>query len=65
MLGMLLAALGRPEAKAALDAYERFRSPDNSADLRIQCAADNVRCARDRELGHTIVMTAAPTIAAR
>ncbi|MGE0396414.1 MAG: tetratricopeptide repeat protein [Kofleriaceae bacterium] len=60
-----LAALGRPEAKAALDAYERFRSPDNSADLRIQCAADNVRCARDRELGHTIVMTATPKLAAR
>ncbi len=60
-----LAALGRPEAKAALDAYERFRSPDNSAELRIQCAADNVRCARDRELGHTILMTAAPTLAAR
>ncbi|MFN0248814.1 MAG: multiheme c-type cytochrome [Kofleriaceae bacterium] len=55
-----LAALGRPEAKAALDAFERFRSPDQSADLRIQCAADNVRCARDRELGHTIVMTQTP-----
>jgi tetratricopeptide (TPR) repeat protein len=60
-----LAALGRPEAKAALDAFERFRSPDNSADLRIQCAADNVRCARDRELGHIIVMTAVPKLAAR
>ncbi len=60
-----LAALGRPEAKAALDAYERFRSPDYSADLRIQCAADNVRCARDREQGHTIVMTAPHAVAAR
>ena len=60
-----LAALGRPEAKAALDAYERFRSPDNSAELRIQCAADNVRCARDREQGHTIVMTASHALAAR
>jgi hypothetical protein len=51
-----LAALGRPEAEAALAAYDRFRSPDNSAELRIQCAADSKRCARDRELGHTIVM---------
>jgi hypothetical protein len=51
-----LAALGRPEADAALAAYDRFRSPDNSAELRIQCAADSARCARDREQGHTIVM---------
>lgn len=51
-----LAALGRPEAAAALAAYDRFRSPDNSAELRIACAADSKRCARDRELGHTIVM---------
>jgi tetratricopeptide (TPR) repeat protein/nitrate/TMAO reductase-like tetraheme cytochrome c subunit len=61
-----LAALGHPLAKAALDSFERFRSPDQSADLRIQCAADNVRCARDRELGHTIVMTQTPPkVAAR
>ncbi|CAN5897456.1 hypothetical protein BH11MYX3_BH11MYX3_12490 [soil metagenome] len=51
-----LAALGRPEAAAALAAYDRFRSPDNSAELRIACAADSKRCARDRELGHTIYM---------
>jgi hypothetical protein len=51
-----LAALNRPEAAAALAAYDRFRSPDNSAELRIQCAADSKRCARDRELVHTIVL---------
>ena len=54
-----LAALKRPEAEAALAAYDRFRSPDNSAELRIQCAADSTRCARDRELVHTISLTPA------
>lgn len=45
-----LAALGRAsEAKLALAAFDRFRSPDQSAELRIQCAADSPRCARDRE----------------
>jgi predicted Zn-dependent protease len=48
-----LAALDRPEAAAALEAFDRFRSPDQSADLRIACAADSPRCARERELGHT------------
>jgi hypothetical protein len=48
-----LAALKRPEAEAALAAYDRFRSPDNSAELRISCAADSSRCAREREHGHT------------
>jgi hypothetical protein len=48
-----LAALHRPEADAALAAYDRFRSPDNSAELRIQCAGDSPRCAREREMGHT------------
>ena len=51
-----LAALGRPEAPAALAAYDRFRSPDNSAELRIQCAGDSSRCAREREQGHTHVL---------
>ena len=54
-----LAALKRLEAEAALAAYDRFRSPDNSAELRIQCAADSTRCARDRELVHTISLTPA------
>ena len=48
-----LAALHRPEAADALAAYDRFRSPDNSAELRIECAADSPRCAREREQVHT------------
>jgi tetratricopeptide (TPR) repeat protein len=48
-----LAALGRSEAPAALAAYDRFRSPDSAAELRIHCAADSPRCAREREQGHT------------
>ena len=52
-----LAALGKPDAEAALAAYDRFRSPDNSAELRIQCAADSKRCARHREQAQTIVLT--------
>lgn len=48
-----LAAMHRPEADAALAAYDRFRSPDNSAELRISCASDSPRCAREREYGHT------------
>ena len=51
-----LAALGRPEADPALAAYDRFRSPDSAAELRIQCAAGSARCARDREAGHTLVL---------
>ncbi len=51
-----LAALHRPEANAALAAYDRFRSPDDAADLRIACAADSPRCAREREAGHTHVL---------
>jgi tetratricopeptide (TPR) repeat protein len=48
-----LASLGRTEAAAALAAYDRFRSPDFSAELRINCAGSNTRCAREREQGHT------------
>ena len=51
-----LAAMKRPEAPDALAAYDRFRSPDNSAELRISCAADSHRCAREREHGHTHVL---------
>ncbi len=51
-----LAGLGRPEAPAALAAFDRFRSPDQSAELRIQCAADSARCARDREPVHTMML---------
>jgi hypothetical protein len=48
-----LAGLGRSEAGAALAAYDRFRSPDSAAELRIRCAAASPRCAREREQGHT------------
>jgi tetratricopeptide (TPR) repeat protein len=48
-----LAALHRPEAADALAAYDRFRSPDSAAELRIQCAGDSPRCAREREMVHT------------
>jgi hypothetical protein len=51
-----LAALGRTEAPAGLAAYDRFRSPDNSAELRISCVADSPRCAREREHGHSHVL---------
>jgi tetratricopeptide (TPR) repeat protein len=51
-----LAALGRSEAPAALAAYDRFRSPDNSAELRIECAGSSSRCSREREQGHTHVL---------
>ncbi|HUS27941.1 MAG TPA: multiheme c-type cytochrome [Kofleriaceae bacterium] len=51
-----LSALGRPEAVDALAAYDRFRSPDASAELRISCAVDSLRCAREREQGHTHVL---------
>jgi hypothetical protein len=53
-----LAALHRPEAEAALAAYDRFRSPDASAELRISCASDSPRCAREREQGHVHVLHA-------
>ena len=53
---MSLAALHRPEAGAALTAYDRFRAPDSSAELRIECAADSARCSREREEGHTHVL---------
>jgi len=48
-----LAALHRPEAPAALAAYDRFRSPDAAGELRMQCAAGSARCAREREQVHT------------
>ncbi|HEU4730997.1 MAG TPA: multiheme c-type cytochrome [Kofleriaceae bacterium] len=51
-----LAALHRGEAEAALAAYDRFRAPDSAGELRIQCAADSARCAREREQGHTHVL---------
>ena len=52
-----LAALDKPEATAALAAYERFRSPDDADEQRIRCAADSKRCARHREQGQTILLS--------
>jgi len=60
-----LAALKRPEAAAALAAYDRFRSPDSAAELRIQCAVGSSRCARDREQVHTMVLRAISSASAR
>ena len=54
-----LAGLHRSEADAALAAYDRFRSPDFSAELRIECAGSSPVCAREREQGHTHDMRAA------
>jgi hypothetical protein len=53
---MALGGMHRPEAPAALAAYDRFRSPDYGAELRIECAADSARCSREREQGHTHVL---------
>jgi predicted Zn-dependent protease len=60
-----LAGLHRDEAAAALAAYDRFRSPDSAAELRIQCAADSPRCAREREQGHTHPLAPARSVTAR
>ncbi len=54
-----LAGLNHPAAPAALAAFDRFRSPDQSAELRIACAADSARCARDREPVHTLPLVPA------
>lgn len=44
---------GSKVAADALAAYDRFRTPDNAAQLRILCAAASPVCARERELVHT------------
>ena len=49
-----LVALGRPEAQVALTAYDRFRSPDNMAKLRILCTTGSERCRRDLDVVRTI-----------
>lgn len=59
-----LAALGSPEAPAALAAYDRFRAPDQAAELRIVCARTSERCQRERELGHVHALVAAGAAAA-
>jgi tetratricopeptide (TPR) repeat protein len=60
-----LAGLHRDEAAAALAAYDRFRLPDSAAELRIQCAADSPRCAREREQGHTHRLAPTASVTAR
>ncbi len=50
---------GSPLAEQALAAYDRFRAPDNTAALRIACAAESPRCAREREMGHLHALTPA------
>jgi hypothetical protein len=52
-----LAGLSSGDAKAALAAFERFRTPDTAADVRIACAGKNAQCAREREMGHTHMLT--------
>ncbi|MEZ4359686.1 MAG: multiheme c-type cytochrome [Kofleriaceae bacterium] len=47
-----LAALGSPQAAAALAAFDRFRAPDQAAELRITCARGSKRCGREREQIH-------------
>jgi hypothetical protein len=49
-----LAALHDPQAAAAEAAYVRFRAPDNWATLRITCAKQDVRCARERNAVPTL-----------
>jgi tetratricopeptide (TPR) repeat protein len=44
---------GSDLAAQALAAYDRFRAPDDAAQLRMNCAAASKVCARERELGHT------------
>ncbi|MCB9562381.1 MAG: hypothetical protein H6708_18400 [Kofleriaceae bacterium] len=53
-----LRALDPALADQALAAYDRFRAPDGLAALRIACARRSARCAREREHGHTHVLTA-------
>lgn len=54
-----LAALepGGALAAAALAAYDRYRAPDDAAQLRMACAAADPVCAREREFGHTHALT--------
>jgi tetratricopeptide (TPR) repeat protein len=49
-----LAALDDPQARAAHEAYRRFRVPDEASVLRIRCAQNNARCWRDRNPVQTL-----------
>jgi predicted Zn-dependent protease len=52
-----LRALGSDVADDALAAFDRFRQPDETAELRIECARQSARCEREREMGHTHPLT--------
>ncbi len=54
-----LAALKDPQARAAQQAYARFRAPDEAAVLRIRCAQNNARCWRDRNPVQTLPLVSA------
>lgn len=55
-----LRAQGSDLADAALDAFDRFRSPDAGPELRIECARSSERCEREREMGHTHTLKLIP-----
>ncbi|MEZ4403497.1 MAG: multiheme c-type cytochrome [Kofleriaceae bacterium] len=56
-----VAALAPGSALAAqtLEAFDRYRAPDDAAQLRMACAAASPVCAREREQGHTHALTLA------
>ena len=56
-----LAALapGSELAAKALAAFDRFRTPDDAAQLRMACASASPVCARERETVHTHLLTPA------
>lgn len=56
---LALAALGAPDADAALAAYDRFRAPDRIMNIRFACAARDAACAREREPVHEHALTPA------
>jgi predicted Zn-dependent protease len=60
-----LAGLKDPQLRAAQDAYTRFRSPDEAAWMRIQCARQSERCMRDRNSVHVVPLRAASAIPRR
>ncbi len=57
-----LAALEHPDAPAALAAFDRFRAPDVSSELRIACARQSPVCAREREGAHAHLLSPSPPV---
>ena len=51
-----LAALHDPRATEAEAAFTRFRTPDSAATLRIACAKQDARCARERNPVPTLAL---------